>query len=386
MRLFGRVLDRIGVGSIRLETARGLVREFEGHEPGPAVNARINRNRVAWRFLRGGDTGLLESYMDGDWDTDDLADFLTWGAMNEEAFGEVLNGLRYARVFRGILHALNRNSRAGSRRNIARHYDLGNDFYALWLDPTMTYSSGIFATSDATLEQAQIEKYRRMLARLDLRSDHHLLEIGSGWGGFALYAAQQTGCRVTSITLSKEQLDEARRRAQVAGLADRVRFEYRDYRDVDQTYDRVVSIEMFEAVGEEFWPVYFKTLHDRLVPGGRAALQVITIDDDCFEDYRRGVDFIQRYIFPGGMLPSPKVFESHVEGAGLRTVNRDFFGQDYAETLAYWDRNVTQVSDRLIEMGYDMRFQRMWHAYLAYCQAGFRLGRIDVMQTALIKS
>ena len=216
-------------------------------------------------------------------------------------------------------------------------------------------------------------------------AEHHLLEIGSGWGGFALYAAQETGCRVTSITLSEQQLNEARVRAAAAGLSDRVEFKLMDYRDVTGQFDRIVSIEMFEAVGEQYWDGNFKALHDRLKLGGRAALQVITIDDAGFDDYRKAVDFIQRYIFPGGMLPSPTAWEACVQRAGLKTESRDFHGKDYARTLELWDQRVHAVESEIRQQGFDERFLRMWYYYLAYCHAGFISGHVDLMQTALIR-
>ncbi|MGH8403196.1 MAG: class I SAM-dependent methyltransferase, partial [Gammaproteobacteria bacterium] len=256
----------------------------------------------------------------------------------------------------------------------------------LWLDESLTYSSAIFADPQQPLPEAQQNKYRHILELLQLKPEQHLLEIGSGWGGFALYAARQTGCRITGITLSEEQLKEAQARAAAAGLADRVQFQLRDYRDVHERYDRIVSIEMFEAVGENYWNTYFNTLRDCLTPGGRAAIQVITINDAAFPKYRKTTDFIQRYIFPGGILPCPSRWEQCLQRAGLRTESRGFYGQHYAGTLRCWDECVRAAHHAILNLGFDERFLRMWHYYLAYCHAGFITGHVDVMQTAIVKA
>jgi cyclopropane-fatty-acyl-phospholipid synthase len=384
IRLLLRLLNRIRVGRLKLVAPDGASFHFDGEETGPEGVIHIRDLAAVRRTLFGGDLGLAEAYMDGQWDTPDLMAFLELGLLNLQAFAVGEPG-RLKRMFDALVHALRRNTRSGARRNIHYHYDLGNEFYRLWLDETLTYSSAIFEHPEQTLLEAQRSKYRRLIGKLRLGPAHHLLEIGSGWGGFALYAARETGCRVTSITLSEEQLKEARARAEAAGLADRVRFKLVDYRDVQGQFDRIVSIEMFEAVGEHYWEDYFRAVYARLKPGGRAAFQVITIDDAAFEDYRHTVDFIQRYIFPGGMLPSPSVWEHCVAQAGLKTETRDFHGQDYARTLRIWDRQVHAVEPAIRALGFDARFLRMWRYYLAYCQAGFATGHVDLMQTVLTR-
>ena len=384
LRLLLRLLAGIRVGRLTLVAPDGSAFYFEGGSPGPESTILIRDLDAVRRTLFGGDLGLAEAYMDGQWETPDLMAFLELGLRNMKAFRVDRPGL-LRRMLDALVHALRRNTRAGARRNIRSHYDLGNDFYKLWLDETLTYSSALFQHPDQPLAAAQRNKYQALVDKLQLQSDHHLLEIGSGWGGFALYAAHQTGCRVTSITLSEQQLQEARARAQASGLSGQVTFELLDYRDVQGRFDRIVSIEMFEAVGEHYWQAYFEVLHDRLEPGGRAALQVITIDDAAFEDYRRTVDFIQRYIFPGGMLPSPSAWEACVRRAGLRTESRDFHGQDYARTLRLWDRNVRLMEQQISQQGFDARFLRMWHYYLAYCQAGFSAGQVDLLQTVVVR-
>ncbi|MFI4967730.1 MAG: class I SAM-dependent methyltransferase [Gammaproteobacteria bacterium] len=384
LRVLLKLLARIRIGRLNLVAPDGRVYRFEGAAPGPEATLRIRHLDAVRRTLWGGDLGLAEAYMDGQWQSPDLMAFLELGLLNLKTFS-VDKPSVLKRVLGALVHALRRNTRAGARRNIQYHYDLGNAFYKLWLDETLTYSSAIFESPDETLLQAQHHKYDRLLEKLELRPEHHLLEIGSGWGGFALYAARKTGCHVTSITLSQEQLKEARIRAEAAGLADRVKFELLDYRDVDGEFDRIVSIEMFEAVGERYWGAYFKAVHDRLKPGGRAVFQIITIRDEAFEDYRHAVDFIQRYIFPGGMLPSPSVWEACVRRAGLKTEARDFHGKDYARTLRLWDQNVQRSEEEILRQGFDARFLRMWHYYLAYCHAGFDTGHVDLMHTLLVK-
>ena len=384
VRLLCRLLSRIRIGELQLVVPDGSALHFRGQHPGPQCAIFIRDLDLIRRTLWGGDLGLAEAYLDGQWDTPDLMAFLELGLLNLKAF-QVDKPGRLRRMLDAMVHALRRNTRRGARRNVQYHYDLGNDFYKLWLDQTLTYSSAVFAHPEQPLAEAQRHKYDLLLDQLQLQPGHHLLEIGSGWGGFAIHAARQTGCRVTSITLSERQLQEARARAAAAGIADRVQFELQDYRDVSGEFDRIVSIEMFEAVGEQYWDAYFRAVHDHLRPGGRAALQVITIKDAAFEDYRRTVDFIQRYIFPGGMLPSPSAWEACVRRAGLHTESRDFHGQDYARTLRLWDQNVHRAEPEIRRLGFDTRFLRMWHYYLAYCQAGFSTGHVDLMQTTLVR-
>jgi cyclopropane-fatty-acyl-phospholipid synthase len=301
--------------------------------------------------------------------------------MNEEHLLASGTG-RLSRWLDRLQHRRRRNDRRGSRRNIAFHYDLGNDFYRLWLDPGMTYSAALFAETGEPLEAAQTRKYQRILDRLDARPGQHILEIGCGWGGFAEHAARQ-GYQVTGVTLSREQLAHAQERIATAGLSDRVELRLQDYRDLTGTFDQVVSIEMFEAVGEQYWPAYFEMVRRVLAPGGRASLQVITIADGIFAQYRRGTDFIQKYVFPGGMLPSVPAFDAAARAAGLAVVDRAFHGLDYADTLRRWDAAFCAARDRVADLGFDERFLRLWRYYLGYCEAGFRTGRVDLMQVAL---
>jgi cyclopropane-fatty-acyl-phospholipid synthase len=311
--------------------------------------------------------------------------FLEFFLGNADALQEKLTGNPVFRFVARLGHMLRRNSKSGSKRNIEYHYDLGNSFYRRWLDPTMTYSSARFAHKEQDLSSAQINKYRSLAEGIDLKPEHHLLEIGSGWGGFAEYAASEIGCRVTGITISKEQLAFARERMEKKGLGDKVDIRYQDYRDVDERFDRIASIEMFEAVGEQYWPAYFDKIRNCLKPGGKAGLQIITIADRSFAAYRRRADFIQRYIFPGGMLPSPSVLKQQVQRAGLTWAGNLEFGLDYAETLRQWRERFRAAWPDIQHQGFDERFRRMWEYYLAYCEAGFRSGNIDVTQVTLAR-
>jgi cyclopropane-fatty-acyl-phospholipid synthase len=372
-------------GSIVLTLPDGSRHSFAGAGPGPQAEMTIHNLRVVRRSIFGGNIGFAESYMDGDWETSDLAVLLQLLVINDNT-QRAAYGRRLMMLAHRLWHRVRPNTKRGSRRNIAAHYDLGNEFYRRWLDPSMTYSSAVFPQADDSLEQAQANKYRLLCDRLDIKPDQRVLEIGCGWGGFATFAAREYKAKVTAITISKEQFDYAGARIQKAGLAERVDVRLTDYRDVADRFDRIASIEMFEAVGEKYWPQFFGKLRDSLAPGGRAALQVITIADQLFDRYKRGVDFIQRYIFPGGMLPSPMVFMREAMQAGLQLERQEFFGTHYARTLADWQQRFQAAWAEIAPLGYDLRFKRMWEFYLAYCEAGFRAGTIDVTQTALVKA
>jgi cyclopropane-fatty-acyl-phospholipid synthase len=373
---------RMHYGRIDLEMPNGNRHRFAGPMDGPQTRLIVHDNRFLRRFLTGGANGFAEAYMDGDCDVDDLAVFLTWAALNHAAMAETLRGRALPRMVNRLWHLMRPNSRTGARRNIAYHYDLGNAFYEAWLDPTMTYSSAVFEEPGQSLAKAQRAKYQHIAALGGFRQGDHLLEIGCGWGGFAVHAARELGCRVTGITISQEQYEFARKRVHEEGLADRVEIRRQDYRDTSGRFDGIASIEMFEAVGERYWPEFFQTLRTNLRPGGRASLQVITIAEGFYEQYRRSTDFIQRYIFPGGQLPSPDVLTRQAEAAGLRQKAVESHGQSYAQTLAEWRRRFEAAWPRIQPIGFDERFRRMWNYYLAYCEAGFATARIDVKQVA----
>jgi cyclopropane-fatty-acyl-phospholipid synthase len=385
LRVILRLAARIEFGRLDLTVPDGRQFFFVGRKPGPTASLLVRHPRVARRFLLGGQVAFAEAYMDGDWDTPDLPALLEFFLVNYDAVAGHYDGGALLRLFRRLWHRRRDNTRAGSRRNIAYHYDLGNAFYERWLDPTMTYSSAVFAAAGQELSEAQRNKYRLVAEKLAIAPGSHVLEIGCGWGGFATQVAKEHDCRVTGITVSRAQYEYAAQRVQREGLNDKVTIKLTDYRDIDQRFDRIASIEMFEAVGERHWPVFFGKLRDCLNDGGRAALQVITIADSFFESYRRGVDFIQRYIFPGGMLPSPSVLADQARRAGLAIARQDFFAADYARTLAAWNQRFQAAWPELIPLGFDRRFKRMWEFYLAYCEAGFRHRSIDVTQVALVR-
>lgn len=370
-------LQRRSAGALQLVLPSGANAVF-GHFDG-VCDARltINRYRALWKFIRGGALGLAESYMDGDLDTNDMKAVFNFYVANEQALTAALPSIGATRRRDRFVHQRRCNTRAGSRRNIAAHYDLGNDFYRCWLDDSMLYSSGIFSRPEATLEDAQREKLDRILAALELHPSQALLEIGCGWGALAEAAARR-GAHVDAITISQQQLAAARDRIERAGLQEHASIRFEDYRDTTGAYDRLVSIEMIEAVGEENWRLYFETIAARLKADGVAVIQAITIRDDAFERYRANPDFIQRYIFPGGMLPTVPLMRDHAVAAGLTFETVEQFGSSYAQTLRIWRRRFEAAWPDIAALGFDDRFRRMWLYYLTYCEVGFERGLIDV--------
>lgn len=382
--LYGRFCRRLAFGSLLLRFGEGGARLFRGPFPGGCAELRIHRPLgLLARLVARGEIGFAEGYMAGDWGSPNLPALLDLLNLNAEHLDGAVEGSTWSRRLDRLVHRLRDNHRRNSRRNIARHYDLGNDFYRLWLDPGMTYSSAVFEDPEREpLESAQARKYERLLDWLDARPGESVLEIGCGWGGFAEAAARR-GLKVTGVTLSREQLAHAEARIAAAGLGDRVELRLQDYRDIRGRFDHAVSIEMLEAVGEDYWPTYFQALARLVRPGGRIAIQTITLHEDEFPRYRRCADFIQLYIFPGGMLPSPDRLESEVRAAGLIPLASRWHGSDYAETLRRW-RRAFQAAERPVEaLGYGARFRRMWDYYLAYCEAGFDSGTVDLAQVLL---
>jgi cyclopropane-fatty-acyl-phospholipid synthase len=377
-RLLARLLRRVRCGSLAVELPGGERVEGRGAADGPHAAISLHRWRPLARLLLRGDIGLAESYRDGDWSSPDLTALLEFGIRNEAAWGRAFEAALPARWFGRAVHGLRANTRRGSRRNIAFHYDMGNAFYAKWLDPDLIYSSALYATGDETLEEAQAAKIARIAELLAPAADDRVLEIGCGWGALALALAGRHGARVTGLTLSTEQLAHARQRVDAQGLGSRVDLRLQDYRDAEGSYDRIVSIEMLEAVGERYWPVYFETLRRRLAPGGVAVVQVITMADAHFERYRRSPDFIQRFIFPGGMLPSVSALEAEAARAGLTLEHAESFGASYAATLAEWRHRFLAAWPSIEPLGFDAAFKRLWEYYLCYCEAGFMAERVDV--------
>jgi len=357
----------------------------EGAGQGPVAEIHIHNVDVFARLIREGDLGFCEAYLDGWWSTPDLQAFLDLvHAGNDDIYDGFL-GLKIARAYERFRFWLQSNSKSQARKNISYHYDLGNDFYKLWLDDTMTYSSALFQTGQESLEAAQIAKYASMVDQMGAQPGDHILEIGCGWGGFAEYAARERGLKVTGLTISREQHDYAVDRIARAGLSDQVEIKMQDYRDETGLYDGIASIEMFEAVGEKYWPVYFKTLRDRLKPGKHATLQIITVQHRRWQIYRNTVDFIQKYIFPGGMLPSPVVLREEVQKAGLEVAGSIEFGESYSQTLRRWYDTFNDRWDEVAALGFDDRFRRMWNFYLTSCAATFHFRNCDVTQITVRK-
>lgn len=385
-RIFLAASTQVRYGALTVQLPDGRRYRMQGPEDGPEGEMLLRNELAPRRLLLGGGVGFAESYMDGDFDTPDLLSLLYFAGRNEAVFDdEMLRGKLVQRLLNRVFHLLRSNSRAGSRRNIAHHYDLGNAFYGRWLDSSMTYSSAVYGNGANSLEAAQHQKYARLAQTAGIGPDHHVLEIGCGWGGFAEFAAKHIGCRVTGLTISREQHDYSQQRMFENGLAEKVDIRLQDYRDVSGGYDRIASIEMLEAVGEKYWPTFFAKVRDCLKPGGVAGIQVITMADKYFDAYRSKADFIQRYIFPGGCLLSPANLRKQAQTAGLRWCADSDYGGDYARTLADWRQRFLSAWPQIEPLGFDQRFRRMWEYYLAYCEAGFRADFTDVKQLALAR-
>ena len=387
-RYFTRVFDLVGkLNSGRVDFILPDGRRFraEGSKPGPVAEVTINNPDVFARLVREGDLGFCDAYLDGWWTTPDLQAFMDFIHADNDDMYDGFPGMALVRAWEKARFWFQSNTKRQALKNISYHYDLGNDFYSLWLDDTMTYSSALFNTSQESLEKAQIAKYASMVDQMGVKPGDHVLEIGCGWGGFAEYAAKERGLKVTGLTISKEQLDYANKRIKSKGLSDKVNLKLQDYRDETGVYDGVASIEMFEAVGEKYWPVYFDKIKQCLKPGKQATLQIITIQDARWDVYRKSVDFIQKYIFPGGMLPSPSVLRQEIHRAGLSVQHSIEFGKSYSQTLRRWFEVFNNKWDDISAMGFDDRFRRMWNFYLTSCAATFESGNCDVTQITLQK-
>ena len=387
-RYFARVFDLVGkLNSGRVDFILPDGRRFraEGSKPGPVAEVTINNPDVFARLVREGDLGFCDAYLDGWWTTPDLQAFMDFIHADNDDMYDGFPGMALVRAWEKARFWFQSNTKRQALKNISYHYDLGNDFYSLWLDDTMTYSSALFNTSQESLEKAQIAKYASMVDQMGVKPGDHVLEIGCGWGGFAEYAAKERGLKVTGLTISKEQLDYANKRIKSKGLSDKVNLKLQDYRDETGVYDGVASIEMFEAVGEKYWPVYFDKIKQCLKPGKQATLQIITIQDARWDVYRKSVDFIQKYIFPGGMLPSPSVLRQEIHRAGLSVKHSIEFGKSYSQTLRRWFEVFNNKWDNISAMGFDDRFRRMWNFYLTSCAATFESGNCDVTQITLQK-
>lgn len=378
--LVGHLIGSIGrkllpkdlAGGLTLTLPSGRQHRIGYKKPGVECDLRLLNYRPVWAAMRRGAIGFAESFMAGDVESRDITAVLRFYLQNRPALNDAARPVFSKSPVDRLFHLLRPNTKTGARRNISAHYDLGNDFYALWLDQTMSYSSAFFGGGAETLEAAQAAKYELVLDALCLDRPSHILEIGCGWGGF-LEAAAHKGHQVTGLTISQEQLDYARQR-----LQGRAEIRFQDYRDTQEQFDAIASIEMIEAVGAANWPSYFRVLHDRLRPTGRAVVQAITINEQLFDGYCRKADFIQRYIFPGGMLPTKEILSEQAAQAGLGFEPVRTFGQDYARTLAMWRHRFEAAWTKVAQLGFDDKFRRRWHYYLSYCEAGFSEGSIDV--------
>jgi len=385
-RILERKLSTMARGRITFHLPNGEFARSPGFQPGPNAHIVVHRWRALSRLWMEGDIGLAAGWIDGDWTSDDVYAVLSFGLENEEGLASSFSGSGVAHFFNRMRHGMRRNSRSGSKRNIAAHYDLGNAFYSHWLDEGMQYSSAIYENPAEDLASAQIRKLERITRMLTLRGGERVLEIGCGWGAVAEYLAADHDCHVTGITLSKEQAEFARARLSDSGIERQAAIELRDYRELAESYDRIVSIEMFEAVGMNYWQQYFDTLANSLRQGGNAVLQIITIDEKYFDQYRRKPDFIQKYIFPGGMLPTKAHLQEGARKAGFVIEEEFCFGDSYARTLDAWRRNFLDRWDAIKPLGFDDRFRRMWEYYLRYCEAGFNYGTIDVGLYKLVRA
>ena len=388
-RYFGQVFDMASeMNSGRLDFALpdGRIFRAEGKNAGPVAQVDIHNPEVFARLIREGDLGFSDAYLEHWWSTPDLQAFMDWVHADNDDLYDGFPGMGLVRFYEKLRFWLQSNSKRQARKNISHHYDLGNDFYGLWLDETMTYSSALFTTGQESLEAAQIAKYASMVDQMGVKEGDHVLEIGCGWGGFAEYAAKERGLKVTGLTISKEQLEYSKKRIENKGLQDKVNIKLQDYRDEKGRYDGIASIEMFEAVGQKYWPVYFETIKNCLHPGRQATLQIITVQDARWEVYQRGVDFIQKYIFPGGMLPSPNALKAEVQNAGLSVVKSKEFGLSYSQTLRRWHDVFNAKWDQAAALGFDDRFRRMWNFYLTSCAATFESGNCDVTQITIANS
>jgi cyclopropane-fatty-acyl-phospholipid synthase len=373
-----RLLKQVQHGRLVLSLPGGEVIAVNGRLPGPEAKIAIVKWNSLRRLLTGGDIGFAQAYIEGEWTSPHLTSVIRFAARNRDTLTSTLRGSGWMRALNRISHLLNANTRRGSRRNIEAHYDLGNDFYARWLDPSMLYSSAIWNETTHSLESAQEQKLQYIAEKLALEGGEKILEIGCGWGALAGYLANYRNAHVTGITLSPSQLTWAKAVVENVGLSDAVDLRLQDYRDVQGQFDRIVSIEMFEAVGEAYWPDYFATLKRCLKSGGRAVLQVISIEETRYENYRRKADFIQKFIFPGGFLPSDKVLERDLAKAGLVLKETEHFGHSYALTLAEWRQRFIANWPEIEKLGFDDKFRRLWEYYLCYCEGGFEEGAINV--------
>lgn len=386
--LLMRLLRNIKVGTLTLHEGDEVFRIGDDNRPeAPHADVTIHNPRAYWRVLAGGTIASGEAYIDGDWSSRNLTEVTRLFSANMATMEAMADKRHWwTNLALKVAHFANRNTLEGSRRNISAHYDLGNEFFALFLDPTMMYSSAVYPRQDASLEEASLHKLELICQSLELKADDHLIEIGTGWGGMAMYAAEHYGCKVTTTTISREQFEHARAEVERRGLQDRITLLCEDYRNLEGKFDKLVSIEMIEAVGHEFYESYFRCVSKLLKPEGKAVIQAITIPDQRYDYARKSVDYIKRYIFPGGCLPSLKVINQNIGAhTDLEMVDLRDITRDYARTLEAWHHAFLEQLDKVKDMGFDDRFIRMWRFYLSYCEGGFRERIIGTFQITMAK-
>ncbi len=384
--LFLSVLKQSRFGKISVLYQNKKILDYQAPETGPKAEIKIINTKCLDDFFNRGDLGWAESYIDKNWDTSNLTSFLEWGAKNFHQFSSFIRGRWYIILYLRLKHYLNGNSKNGSKKNIHYHYDLGNEFYKSWLDETMTYSSAIFKSKTQSLQSAQINKYKNLANLINIKPGENILEIGCGWGGFSEFIAINYKAKVTAITISKNQFNAVKKNIERKKLKELIDVKLLDYRDLKGKYDKIVSIEMFEAVGEKYWNIFFKKLYDNLNTNGCIGLQTITIDERFFQTYKKFPDFIQTYIFPGGMLPSISKINEVMSSKGLYIDKKNMFGLDYAETLKRWRFAFQNSLTNIKSQGFNDTFLRMWNYYLSYCEGGFRSRNIDVGQFLIKKN
>lgn len=385
LNLFLNVLAQSKYGSINVYKDNKSIFSFKGELPGPDANIKILNEKCISDFFLRGDLGWAESYVDGNWETSNLTDFLEWGARNFHEFSKYVRGKWFTILYLRLKHHLKKNSRSGSKKNISFHYDLGNSFYEKWLDESMTYSSAMFKNPEDNLLKGQINKYENLADITGLKENDKILEIGCGWGGFSSFLAKKYSANVTAITISKKQYEKAKQKIYDDKLTDKVDVKLLDYRNINGKYDKIVSIEMFEAVGEKYWSKYFDVLKKNLKSDGSIGLQTITIEDKFFQKYKKFPDFIQTYIFPGGMLPSVEEMDKVITSKGLHITNKTMFGNDYAKTIRIWSESFENSWGCIKSLGFSESFKRLWNYYLGYCEGGFKSGNINVGQFLIKK-
>ena len=385
-KLFFSVLSQGKYGSITVYYEKKKIFFHRGVLPGPSAQIRLLKKKCLDDFFLKGDLGWAESYIESNWESSNLSDFLEWGAKNFHEFSKYIRGKWFIILYLRLKHYLNRNSKTGSKKNISFHYDLGNSFYEKWLDKSMTYSSGMFKKESDDLYNAQLNKYRNLAKITDIKNNDKVLEVGCGWGGFSCFLAKNFSADVTAITISKKQYEKVKEKVFTEKLTEKINVKLTDYREIKGLYDKIVSIEMFEAVGEKYWSKYFEVLGSNLKYNGAIGLQTITIEDKFFKKYRKFPDFIQTYIFPGGMLPSIEEMSKVLKSKGLSIEKKQMFGNDYAKTLKMWSKSFENSWENIKKEGFNDAFRRMWRYYLGYCEGGFKSGNINVGQFLIKKS